>query len=101
MRIIPPKPFEDLGESLHLLVYLDSLIFLDETDATNELINDEKSVQPLTSEEIEQLKLQNAHAKDIINAQIQQHGNFALKTEYSKDKYRKRKEAKYVDFFWK
>lgn len=31
----------------------------------------------------------------IIQAQIENHTNYHLKTEYSKDKYRKRKEAKY------
>lgn len=30
--------------------------------------------------------------------QIEQHANYSLKTEYSKDKYRKRKEAKWAVF---
>jgi tRNA (adenine-N(1)-)-methyltransferase non-catalytic subunit len=34
--------------------------------------------------------------QDIIQKQIESHANFALKTEYSKEKYRKRKEAKCV-----
>jgi tRNA (adenine-N(1)-)-methyltransferase non-catalytic subunit len=33
-------------------------------------------------------------SQEIIKAQIEQHANYSLKTEYSKDKYRKRKEAK-------
>ena len=33
--------------------------------------------------------------KDIIKKQIEQHANYSLKTEYSKEKYKKRKEAKY------
>ena len=32
--------------------------------------------------------------QDIIQKQIELHANYALKTEYSKDKYKKRKEAK-------
>lgn len=85
---------------------------VEETGATNELINDGEFVQPLTLEEIEALKKSGVHAsvrsccaswrtikanlmpQEIIKAQIEQHANYSLKTEYSKDKYRKRKEAK-------
>lgn len=35
--------------------------------------------------------------QDIIKRQIEQHANYSLKTEYSKEKYKKRKEAKYGD----
>ena len=69
---------------------------LEDTDATNELINDGQFVQPLTLEEIETLKQSGVHATDIIQKQIEQHANYSLKTEYSKEKYKKRKEAKYV-----
>ncbi|KAI9570312.1 Gcd10p-domain-containing protein [Boletus coccyginus] len=72
---------------------------IEETDATNELINDGEFVQPLTLEEIEALKKSGIHASEIIKAQIEQHANYSLKTEYSKDKYRKRKEAKYSKSF--
>lgn len=95
LKVIPPKPIEELGwcfdrpKEISLLT-----LHLDETDATNELITDGQSVQPLTVTEIEQLKLKNARVDDIIKAQIEQHANYSLKTEYSKDKYRKRKEAK-------
>lgn len=86
----------------------------EETDATNELINDGEFVQPLTLGEIEGLKKSGVHAsvrlglhfmqnrsiiyfsQDIIKAQIEQHANYSLKTEYSKEKYKQRKEAKYV-----
>ena len=85
------------------------------TEATNELINDDKVVQPLTTAEIEALKQSGIHSsvriprfhpvrigaykptlQEIIQKQIEQHANFALKTEYSKEKYKKRKEAKYL-----
>ena len=84
------------------------------TEATNELINDDKVVQPLTTAEIEALKQSGVHPsvrtpefhlvdvvthnpipQEIIQKQIEQHTNFALKTEFSKEKYKKRKEAKY------
>jgi tRNA (adenine-N(1)-)-methyltransferase non-catalytic subunit len=32
--------------------------------------------------------------QEIIKRQIETHANYELKTEYSKDKYKKRKEAK-------
>ncbi|KIJ53784.1 hypothetical protein M422DRAFT_775764 [Sphaerobolus stellatus SS14] len=83
LNIIPPKPIEEL----------------EETDATNELINDGQVVQPLTADEIEVLKQQNLPANAIIQAQIEKHSNYKLKTEYSKDKYRKRKEAKFSKSF--
>ncbi|KAF9531922.1 Gcd10p family-domain-containing protein [Crepidotus variabilis] len=72
---------------------------VEDTDATNELINDGEFVQPLTADEILALRKTGAHASEIIKKQIEQHANYSLKTEYSKDKYRKRKEAKYAKFF--
>ncbi|KAG1904757.1 Gcd10p-domain-containing protein [Suillus fuscotomentosus] len=72
---------------------------VEETDATNELINDGEFVQPLTLGEIEGLKKSGVHASDIIKAQIEQHANYSLKTEYSKEKYKQRKEAKYSKTF--
>ncbi|KAF8466509.1 Gcd10p-domain-containing protein [Gautieria morchelliformis] len=72
---------------------------VEDTNATNELINDGQFVQPLTGVEIEALKQSGVRVDDIIKAQIEQHANYALKTEYSKDKYRKRKEAKFSKTF--
>lgn len=87
-----------------------------DTNANNELISDGLAVQPLTGVEIEALKKSGANAtvsisrvqtdpirmltswfrspQEIIKAQIEQHANYELKTEYSKEKYKKRKEAK-------
>ncbi|TFK77422.1 Gcd10p-domain-containing protein [Pluteus cervinus] len=72
---------------------------VEDTDATNELINDGEFVQPLTLEEIKTLKQSGVHANEIIKKQIEQHANYSLKTEYSKEKYKKRKEAKYSKTF--
>ncbi|KAG8691941.1 tRNA (adenine(58)-N(1))-methyltransferase non-catalytic subunit trm6, partial [Ceratobasidium sp. 395] len=69
---------------------------VEETDATNELINDDgQFVQPLTAQEILALKDGGAHVTEIIKRQIEAHTNYQLKNEYSKEKYRKRKEAKF------
>ncbi|PPQ69782.1 hypothetical protein CVT26_014170 [Gymnopilus dilepis] len=72
---------------------------VEDTDATNEYINDGEFVQPLTVDEIQALKRAGVHANDIIKKQIEQHANYSLKTEYSKEKYKKRKEAKYHKIF--
>ncbi|KDQ15589.1 hypothetical protein BOTBODRAFT_624451 [Botryobasidium botryosum FD-172 SS1] len=84
LKALPPKTLDEL----------------EDTDATNELINDDAAlVQPLRAEEIETLKQTGVHVSDIIQKQIEQHANYALKTEYSKDKYKKRKEAKFAKAF--
>ncbi|TRM66234.1 Gcd10p family-domain-containing protein [Schizophyllum amplum] len=83
LTVIPPKSHEEI----------------EDTDATNELINDGQFVQPLTVQEIQALKQSGVHAAEIIKKQIEQHANYALKTEYSKEKYKKRKEAKYLKAF--
>ncbi|KII94259.1 hypothetical protein PLICRDRAFT_36512 [Plicaturopsis crispa FD-325 SS-3] len=90
--------FEIVGKTLQV-VPPRSLQEVEDTDATNELINDGQFVQPLTLEEIEALKESGVHASDMIKMQIEQHANYSLKTEYSKEKYKKRKEAKYSKSF--
>ncbi|KAJ1302812.1 hypothetical protein OPQ81_003118 [Rhizoctonia solani] len=84
LKVVPHKAIEDI----------------EETNATNELINDDgKFAQPLTTEEIEALKASGAHATEIIKRQIEAHATYELKNEYSKEKYKKRKEAKYSKGF--
>ncbi|KAI0348257.1 Gcd10p-domain-containing protein [Trametopsis cervina] len=83
LKVVPPR----------------TIVEVEDTDATNELINDGDLVQPLTLKEIEDLKNSNLHVSEIIQKQIEQHANYQLKTEYSKEKYKKRKEAKYSKGF--
>ncbi|KAI6120657.1 Gcd10p-domain-containing protein [Pisolithus croceorrhizus] len=83
LKRLPPLAMQDIAE----------------TDATNELINDGDFVQPLTVAEIEDMKKSGFHASEIIKTQIEQHANYSLKTEYSKEKYKQRKEAKYSKRF--
>ncbi|KZV70983.1 Gcd10p-domain-containing protein [Peniophora sp. CONT] len=83
LNVLPPRSIEDI----------------EDTEATNELINDGQMVQPLTGPEIEALKQSGVHASEIIKKQIEAHSNYELKTEYSKDKYKKRKEAKFLKAF--
>ncbi|KAJ7610777.1 Gcd10p family-domain-containing protein [Roridomyces roridus] len=89
----------DIVDKKLVLVPPRTLAEVEDTDATNELINDGEFVQPLTLEEIQALKQSGAHASEIIKMQIEQHANYSLKTEYSKEKYKKRKEAKFVHCF--
>ncbi|KAL9716427.1 tRNA (adenine(58)-N(1))-methyltransferase non-catalytic subunit trm6 [Leucoagaricus gongylophorus] len=56
-----------------------------------------KALPPQTLQEA--LKEAGAHATDIIRKQIEQHSNYSLKTEYSKEKYKKRKAVKYLRTF--
>ncbi|KAH7930926.1 Gcd10p-domain-containing protein [Leucogyrophana mollusca] len=83
LRLLPPRTLQEI----------------EDTDATNELINDGDFVQPLTLSEIEALKRSGTHASDIIKTQIEKHANYSLKNEYSKEKYKQRKEAKYSKTF--
>ncbi|KAG8769967.1 tRNA (adenine(58)-N(1))-methyltransferase non-catalytic subunit trm6 [Ceratobasidium sp. 428] len=87
----------EIGEKKGLHVVAQKAIEdIEETDATNELINDDGHfVQPLTAQEISALKDGGAHVTEIIKRQIEAHTNYQLKNEYSKEKYRKRKEAKF------
>lgn len=56
-------------------------------------------MQTLSYEEILQLKEQGLDGREIIARQIAEHEAFALKNEYSKAKYQKRKESKYLKYF--
>ncbi|KAF8314352.1 Gcd10p-domain-containing protein [Cantharellus anzutake] len=80
LHILPPRTIEEL----------------EDTNANNELINDGSFVQPLTHPEIEELKRSGASFTEIWKRQTEQHANYELKTEYSKEKYKKRKEAKFA-----
>ncbi|KAG6813226.1 hypothetical protein H0H92_013113 [Tricholoma furcatifolium] len=83
LKIVPPRTLQEV----------------EDTDATNELINDGEFVQPLTIGEIEKLKVSGVHVSEIIKKQIEAHANYSLKTEYSKEKYKKRKEEKFSKSF--
>ncbi|CEP62147.1 tRNA 1-methyladenosine methyltransferase subunit GCD10 LALA0_S04e08900g [Lachancea lanzarotensis] len=69
------------------------------SDSNKNLINIGSSIQKLSSEEIEQLKLQSASGEDIINKMIEAHGSFHQKTVFSQEKYLKRKKQKFAKRF--
>lgn len=70
LKVLPPKSMEELGKahSLHCTVRVlkSHDASPDDTDATNEYINDGNVVQPLTSMEIEALKKSGLHASVCI-----------------------------------
>ncbi|GAA5929626.1 tRNA 1-methyladenosine methyltransferase subunit GCD10 [Sporobolomyces koalae] len=71
---------------------------IEETAANNEHISS-TGAQNLTFVDIKALKESGATGREIIQKQIAEHTAFELKTEYSKEKYLKKKEAKYIPLF--
>jgi hypothetical protein len=53
----------------------------------------------LTQDEIAELRAQGCTPQEIIDKQIERHQAFDLKTDFSKEKWRKRKEKKW-DFIY-
>ncbi len=90
---------EELGKEGSARMCCDDSNLLDlaeETSATNDLIDDlpAAATQLLPAEEIIALREAGLSAEEIMQRQIERHDNFALKTEFSKDKWKKRKEKK-------
>ncbi|CAG8450142.1 15670_t:CDS:10 [Dentiscutata erythropus] len=72
---------------------------LDDSGANNQKTVDDPSKQKLSYQDIEQLKKDGMEGQDIIKKVIESHSSFDKKTEYSKAKYIKRKEAKFSRVF--
>ncbi|KAK9477448.1 Gcd10p family-domain-containing protein [Lipomyces japonicus] len=70
----------------------------DEIIGTNELTVDDPTVQRLSMQEIEQLK-KTASANEIIARVIESHAGFNQKTIFSKQKYTRRKQQKFLKRF--
>ncbi|WVO17302.1 tRNA (adenine(58)-N(1))-methyltransferase non-catalytic subunit TRM6 [Cryptococcus depauperatus] len=70
---------------------------IDDIVETNEFIEDlaEKKKSTLTAKEIAELQAQGCTPEEIIQAQMARHEKFDLKTDFSKEKWRKRKEKKF------
>jgi tRNA (adenine-N(1)-)-methyltransferase non-catalytic subunit len=69
---------------------------IDDITETNEFIDDSEEAKQslLSQEEITELRAQGISAEEIIQRQIERHERFGLKTDFSKEKWRKRKEKK-------
>ncbi|TIB82590.1 Gcd10p-domain-containing protein [Wallemia mellicola] len=79
---------------------VDDIVYLEDFEATNQFIEDDTTAITLLGEaEIDALKKGGVEGrKQIIEQQIAAHGQFDLKTAYSKEKYLKKKEAKFLKF---
>ncbi|KAI8451839.1 Gcd10p family-domain-containing protein [Phakopsora pachyrhizi] len=75
------------------------LINVEEIEATNENIKESVGAQKMSYDDIEELKKSGLSGREIIQRQIQQHSAFELKSEFSKAKYIKRKEKKFLKSF--
>jgi tRNA (adenine-N(1)-)-methyltransferase non-catalytic subunit len=77
---------------------LTSTDVVDDIKETNEFIDDTEinNSDLLSQDEIAALREQGVSAEELIQRQIERHDRFELKTEFSKEKWRQRKEKKYV-----
>lgn len=110
MREIIGKPFWSTFEIIPLQgkdCY--SLKLAEQTESWNDLkgdlsgqdnrfIIDDGTSQKLSKEEIQQLQEAGKSGKEIIGSLIENSTSFAAKTEYSQEKYIKKKERKYFRF---
>lgn len=94
------RPYGDTYEIKEdgLQVMQATLNEIEETAANNENIS-ATGAQKLTFVDIAALRSEGMSGRDIIAKQVEEHSAFELKTEYSKEKYMKRKEAKYLQIF--
>jgi len=69
---------------------------VDDIKETNEFIDDTEinNSDLLSQDEIAALREQGVSAEELIQRQIERHDRFELKTEFSKEKWRQRKEKK-------
>ncbi|KAE8215776.1 hypothetical protein CF327_g1021 [Tilletia walkeri] len=76
-----------------------TLAELEETDATNENINDDGESQKLTYVDIRELKAAGLEGRELVERTLQSNKNFEARTVYSQDKFISRKEAKHMKLF--
>ncbi|GAA5945759.1 hypothetical protein JCM1841_002856, partial [Sporobolomyces salmonicolor] len=88
----------EIQDGGRLAVVKATLNEIEETAANNENIASTGN-QSLSFVDIKALKESGMSGRDIIQKQIEEHKAYDLKTEYSKEKYLKRKEAKYLQLF--
>ncbi|KAF0974766.1 hypothetical protein FDP41_006240 [Naegleria fowleri] len=71
---------------------------MDDEEKLNRLIDDNRS-QTLTQDEILELKKQGVEGKEIINKLIEGSKSFQVRSQFSQQKYLKRKKKKYLTYF--
>lgn len=68
-------------------------------DENNRLLFDDPSVQAMSMADIEALKKEGLSGQDLINKVMESHASFDKKTTFSKEKYLKRKQQKFLQQF--
>lgn len=90
-RIIDLEPCSDISNLKEELNITES-----GTDNRNVLIN--YDTQTLKADDIEKLRESGSSASEIVGTIIENSKTFAAKTEYSQDKYLRKKEKKYFEY---
>lgn len=73
-------------------------LLIKESGVDNRNIVDDRSTQNLTAEEIQKLREECESSSEIVGKLVENSKSFASKTEYSQEKYLKRKEKKYFEY---
>lgn len=92
-RLYTLEPVETVSEIRNLKVLL-----IKESGTDNRNIVDDRSTQNLSAEEILKLREECDSSSEVIGKLVENSKSFASKTEYSQEKYLKRKEKKYFEF---
>lgn len=102
LRPLKRQPLVDavVGEDLFDRSCVALIALSDDITETNEFIEDSEAAKAalLSQEEIVELRAQGVTAEELIQRQMERHERFGLKTDFSKEKWRKRKEKKYRPF---
>ena len=69
---------------------------VDQEDNRN--VHDSNTAQKLTKDEIDNLKSEGLRGQELVDKLVENSSSFGEKTEFSQEKYLKRKEQKYGDF---
>ncbi|KFB46574.1 AGAP009904-PA-like protein [Anopheles sinensis] len=73
-------------------------LLIKESGSDNRNITDDRQSQGLTTEEILKLREECESSSEVIGKLVENSKSFATKTEYSQEKYLKRKEKKYFEY---
>ncbi|XP_055597216.1 tRNA (adenine(58)-N(1))-methyltransferase non-catalytic subunit TRM6 [Uranotaenia lowii] len=99
-------PKEGRGRRLHMLDPVQTVseirnlkeLLIKESGTDNRNIIDDGTTQNLTTDEILKLREECESSSEVIGKLVENSKSFASKTEYSQEKYLKRKEKKYFEY---
>eukprot|EP00002_Diphylleia_rotans_P017905 TRINITY_DN3473_c0_g2_i5.p1 TRINITY_DN3473_c0_g2~~TRINITY_DN3473_c0_g2_i5.p1 ORF type:complete len:175 (-),score=46.40 TRINITY_DN3473_c0_g2_i5:154-678(-) len=95
------KSYEVLNEGARFqateLPEAESTLAEDAGDGTNQFIVDDNQSQKLTPEDIQRMKDEGTSGAKIIQALVENSASFQSRTEFSREKYIRRKQKKYLN----